>query len=90
MLLPAANLLQMLEVRSACCDFLQLQLHPSNCLGIRAFSDLHACQDLYDAAQAYTEQHFRYVTFLLGGEIDNEIYYLSLDVDIIIIINIII
>ncbi|CAL1530807.1 unnamed protein product [Lymnaea stagnalis] len=57
-LLPAANILQITEVRDACCDFLQAQLHPSNSLGIRDFADLHACQDLYSYAQTYTEQHF--------------------------------
>ncbi len=36
-LLPAANLLQLTDVRDACCDFLQAQLHPTNCLGIRRF-----------------------------------------------------
>ena len=34
-LLPAANLLQLGDVRDACCEFLQSQLHPTNCLGIR-------------------------------------------------------
>ncbi|XP_064600633.1 kelch-like protein 2 [Liolophura sinensis] len=58
MLLPAANLLQLTEVRDACCDFLQSQLHPSNCLGIRAFADLHACTELLSYSQTYTEQHF--------------------------------
>ncbi len=58
-LLPAANLLQLVEVRDACCDFLQSQLHPSNCLGIRAFADLHACQELLHYSQSYIEQHFR-------------------------------
>lgn len=58
MLLPAANILQLSEVRDACCDFLQLQLHPSNCLGIRAFADLHACAELHNCAQIYTENHF--------------------------------
>ncbi|XP_067671133.1 kelch-like protein 3 [Haliotis asinina] len=57
-LLPAANILQMTEVREACCEFLQAQLHPSNSLGIRDFADLHACTDLNNYAQTYTEQHF--------------------------------
>ncbi|ELU16789.1 hypothetical protein CAPTEDRAFT_158890 [Capitella teleta] len=57
-LLPAANILQLVEVRDAACEFLQSQLHPSNCLGIKAFADLHACQDLLQYAQTYTEQHF--------------------------------
>ena len=34
-LLPAANLLQLTDVRDAACEFLQSQLHPTNCLGIR-------------------------------------------------------
>lgn len=57
-LLPVANILQITEVRDACCDFLQSQLHPSNCIGIRAFADLHACTELLNYAQTYTEQHF--------------------------------
>ncbi|XP_063588131.1 ring canal kelch homolog [Penaeus indicus] len=57
-LLPAANLLQLTDVRDACCDFLQSQLHPTNCLGIRAFADLHGCLELLSIAESYVEQHF--------------------------------
>ncbi|KAK7498597.1 hypothetical protein BaRGS_00010257 [Batillaria attramentaria] len=57
-LLPAANILQITEVRDACCEFLQAQLHPSNCLGICDFADIHACADLHNHAQTYIEQHF--------------------------------
>lgn len=57
-LLPAANLLQLTDVRDACCDFLQAQLHPTNCLGIRAFADLHGCLELLSHAETYIEQHF--------------------------------
>ncbi|XP_061643794.1 kelch-like protein 3 isoform X5 [Phyllopteryx taeniolatus] len=57
-LLPAASLLQLMDVRQACCDFLHSQLHPSNCLGIRAFADTHACTQLVGQAHAYAEQHF--------------------------------
>ncbi|XP_054269165.1 ring canal kelch homolog isoform X2 [Macrosteles quadrilineatus] len=57
-LLPAANLLQLTDVRDACCDFLQAQLHPTNCLGIRAFADLHGCIDLLSSSETYIEQHF--------------------------------
>jgi kelch-like protein 2/3 len=52
-LLPAASLLQLLDVRQNCCDFLQSQLHPTNCLGIRAFADVHTCTDLLQQANAY-------------------------------------
>lgn len=57
-LLPAAKLLQLKDVSDACCEFLQLQLHPTNCLGIRAFADLHGCNELLIRAEAYIEQHF--------------------------------
>lgn len=57
-LLPAASLLQLMDVRQACCEFLQAQLHPTNCLGIRAFADLHACTDLLNHAHAYAGELF--------------------------------
>eukprot|EP00795_Rhopilema_esculentum_P013098 gene13098-3885_t len=57
-LLPAAGLLQLVDVSNACCDFLKSQLHPTNCLGIRAFADMHSCRDLLNAAHSYIEQHF--------------------------------
>ncbi|XP_075337948.1 kelch-like protein 3 isoform X2 [Odontesthes bonariensis] len=52
-LLPAASLLQLNDVRQVCCEFLQSQLHPTNCLGIRAFADLHTCTQLLNQAHAY-------------------------------------
>uniref|UniRef100_A0AAY5ELV5 Kelch-like family member 3 n=1 Tax=Electrophorus electricus TaxID=8005 RepID=A0AAY5ELV5_ELEEL len=55
-LLAAAGLLQLMDVRQACCEFLQSQLHPTNCLGIRAFADLHTCTDLLRQAHAYAGQ----------------------------------
>ncbi|XP_036169988.1 kelch-like protein 3 isoform X3 [Myotis myotis] len=72
-LLPAASLLQLMDVRQNCCDFLQSQLHPTNCLGIRAFADVHTCTDLLQQANAYAEQHFPEV--MLGEE------FLSLSLD---------
>ncbi|XP_066259853.1 ring canal kelch homolog [Euwallacea similis] len=57
-LLPAAHLLQLTDVRDACCDFLQAQLHPTNCLGIRAFADLHGCLELLANADNYVELNF--------------------------------
>ncbi|CRK93246.1 CLUMA_CG006789, isoform A, partial [Clunio marinus] len=57
-LLTAANLLQLTDVRDACCDYLQSQLDPSNCLGIREFADIHGCIDLFNYADSYIEQHF--------------------------------
>ncbi|EDW39735.1 GL15763 [Drosophila persimilis] len=57
-LLTAANLLQLTDVRDACCDYLQTQLDASNCLGIREFADLHACVELLNYAETYIEEHF--------------------------------
>lgn len=42
-----------MDVRQNCCDFLQSQLHPTNCLGIRAFADVHTCTELLQQANAY-------------------------------------
>lgn len=57
-LLTAANLLQLTDVRDACCDYLQTQLDPTNCLGIRDFADMHGCLELLNYADTYIEQHF--------------------------------
>ncbi|XP_029426946.1 kelch-like protein 2 isoform X2 [Rhinatrema bivittatum] len=57
-LLPAAGLLQLQDVKKTCCEFLESQLHPTNCLGIRAFADMHACTELLNQANTYAEQHF--------------------------------
>ncbi len=57
-LLPAACLLQMVEIKNACCEFLKRQLDPSNCLGIRAFADTHSCSDLLKLADRFVHQNF--------------------------------
>ncbi|XP_069100019.1 kelch-like protein 2 [Pleurodeles waltl] len=57
-LLPAAGLLQLHDVKKTCCDFLESQLHATNCLGIRAFADMHACVELLNQANKFAEQHF--------------------------------
>jgi len=59
-LLQAANILQLDYVNSACAVFLQKQLDPTNCLGIKAFADLHNCTDLLSSSEAYIKQHFLY------------------------------
>ena len=57
-ILPVANLLQMEGVQEACCQFLASQLHPSNCLGIRNFADLHNCQGLWKKCTLFMQQRF--------------------------------
>lgn len=57
-ILPAASLLQMMGVQEACCNFLASQLHPSNCLGIRKFADVHSCRDLWKKCNIFMQQRF--------------------------------
>ncbi|XP_016658428.1 ring canal kelch homolog isoform X1 [Acyrthosiphon pisum] len=57
-LLPASNLLQLQEVKEACCDFLQSQLCHTNCIGIFAIADLHSCAKLLTSSKFYIQQHF--------------------------------
>lgn len=57
-LLSASCLLQVDEVKQACSEFMCHQLHPSNCLGIRAFADGHGCVELFKRSDKYTKDHF--------------------------------
>lgn len=61
-LLPASSLSQLTSVKDACCEFLKNQLHPSNCLGIRAFADTHTCVDLLESSHRFALQHFLQVS----------------------------
>ncbi|XP_069797514.1 kelch-like protein 12 isoform X3 [Narcine bancroftii] len=57
-LLPAACLLQLKGVKQACCEFLESQLDPSNCLGIQEFAETHSCVDLMQAAEVFSQKNF--------------------------------
>lgn len=57
-LLPAACLLQLNGVKQACSEFLEKQLDPSNCLGIRIFAENHSCETLQQAAELFTFKYF--------------------------------
>ena len=57
-LLKAAAILQLSEIVEASCKFLNAQLHPSNCLGIAAFAEVHGCKSLEDSAREYVKDHF--------------------------------
>uniref|UniRef100_A0A8D2EK83 Kelch like family member 1 n=1 Tax=Theropithecus gelada TaxID=9565 RepID=A0A8D2EK83_THEGE len=56
-LLAAACLLQLPQVVEVCCHFLMKLLHPSNCLGIRAFADAQGCIELMKVAHSYTMEN---------------------------------
>lgn len=45
-------------VKQACSEFLEKQLDPSNCLGIRIFAENHSCGSLKEAAEAYIFKYF--------------------------------
>ncbi|XP_029342509.1 kelch-like protein 3 isoform X2 [Acyrthosiphon pisum] len=57
-LLSAANVLQLDYVNDICAEFLQKQVDSSNCIGIKAFADLHNCTKLLSSSEAYIKQHF--------------------------------
>lgn len=57
-LLSAANMLGLSDVVQGCCDFLQRELHPSNCVGIFRFAELHSCTNLKLEAKRFFERRF--------------------------------
>jgi hypothetical protein len=58
-LLVAAAMFHLPQLEQFCCDFLQKELYPSNCLGIRKFAGAHGCFDLQAYADRYTQKHFK-------------------------------
>lgn len=61
-LLTVATLLQMDTLVEKCCYFLENELHPSNCLGIRRFSKNHGCFVLSKTANEYAMRNFNHTT----------------------------
>ncbi|GBO13346.1 Kelch-like protein 20, partial [Araneus ventricosus] len=57
-LLSAANLLEVLPVRDACCRFLERHMDETNCLGIHCFAEAHACENLQKKAKEFTLRYF--------------------------------
>ncbi|XP_064476473.1 actin-binding protein IPP-like [Ornithodoros turicata] len=57
-LLSPANMLGLSDVVQACCDYLQRELHPSNCVGIFRFAELHSCTNLKLEAKRFIERRF--------------------------------
>lgn len=62
-LLSAANLLEVLPVRDACCHFMERNMDESNCIGIHCFAETHACSSLQQKAKLFTLQHFESVSY---------------------------
>lgn len=57
-LLAAACLFQYPAIVNACEIFLEKQLHPSNCLGIEMFAQLHNCVGLSEKSHQYALENF--------------------------------
>ena len=57
-LLPAAGILQLRELKDACCAFLSDHMDTTNCLGIKQFADLHTCPDLVKKANRFIVRKF--------------------------------
>ena len=56
--LAAANLLQMMSVVEACCDYLLGQICADNCLGIAAFAEMLSCTELRQVSWQYALDNF--------------------------------
>uniref|UniRef100_A0A8C8G862 BTB domain-containing protein n=1 Tax=Oncorhynchus tshawytscha TaxID=74940 RepID=A0A8C8G862_ONCTS len=57
-LLAAANLLDVMAVREACCRFMERQMDEMNCVGIHCFAEAHSCRELEKHSMDYILQHF--------------------------------
>lgn len=56
--LATASLVQFHKVRDLCCQFLESQLDPSNCLGIRKFAEAHGCTEFLEVADKFVLENF--------------------------------
>ncbi|XP_060945623.1 kelch-like protein 20 [Limanda limanda] len=60
-LLAAANLLDVMAVREACCRFMERQMDEINCVGIHCFAEAHSCKVLEKRSMDYILEHFNSV-----------------------------
>ena len=58
-LLAAANLLEILPVRDACCQYLAKHMDENNSLGIECFAEMHACSELQLKAKKFSLKKFK-------------------------------
>lgn len=61
-LLPAATMFQVNHIIEACCNFLEKQLDPNNCIGIGDFALQHGCTKLYIKVNEFIDQNFAAVS----------------------------
>ncbi|XP_073323621.1 kelch-like protein 10 [Pagrus major] len=60
-LLVAANQFNIMNIVQACCDFLEEQLSPKNCIGIWHFTKFYSCSELQEKAYKFVLDHFEEV-----------------------------
>lgn len=60
-LLEAGDMLQFHDIRDATAEFLEKNLHSSNCLGMMLLSDAHQCKRLYELSWRMCLLHFETV-----------------------------
>lgn len=60
-MLATTCLIQFNEVADLCCKFLETQLDPSNCLGIRKFVEAHGCSNFLESIDRFVLRKFREV-----------------------------
>ena len=60
-LLSAANLLEIIPVKEACCLYLEQNMDELNCVGIHCFAELHACSELQQKSKDFILHHFKAV-----------------------------
>ena len=56
--LTAASIFQIEHLKTACAGFLKKQLAPFNCLGIKAFAEVHGCSKLVEEAVKFSISRF--------------------------------
>ncbi|XP_022244381.1 kelch-like protein 18 isoform X2 [Limulus polyphemus] len=57
-LLSAANLLEVLPVRDACCGFMERHMDETNCVGIHCFAETHDCAELQQKSKDFILRTF--------------------------------
>ncbi|XP_077979712.1 kelch-like protein 24 [Glandiceps talaboti] len=74
-LLSAANLLEVLPVRDACCHFMAKHMDDSNSIGIHCFAEAHSCTELQEKSKHFVLEHF---TDVLAHEEFNKLSHTKL------------
>lgn len=80
-LLAAANLLDVMAVREACCRFMERQMDEMNCVGIHCFAEAHSCKVLEKRSMDYILEHFSsvYQQVLISSDLTDPLLFTLCD-----------